>query len=84
MHLTTKQSNLINTAENTHNYMAQYTADAHGDEDHTDYYTLQFERDTSVLSRSTANDVGGIIIYMQKKQLVAYFDYENLQGTVFA
>ena len=84
MQLTTKQSNLINTSAYTHNYLAQYRKDAHGDADHAEYYTEQFEADTNVLQRATANDVGGIIIYMQGKELVAYYDYENLGGCVFA
>ena len=83
MQLTTKQSALINNSKYTHNYLAQYNKDAHGDADHAEYYTAQFEADTNVLQRSTANDVGGLIIYMQGKQLVAYYDYENLGGCVF-
>ena len=84
MHLTAKQSDLINNSKYTHNYLAQYKQDVHGDADHAEYYTEQFEADTEVLKRSQANDVGGLIIYMQGKQLVAYYDYENLGGTVFA
>jgi hypothetical protein len=84
MHLTAKQSNLINNSKYTHNYMSQYDKDQHGDADHAEYYTEQFEAETGVLARSTANDVGGLIIYMNGKQLVAYYDYENLGGTVFA
>ncbi len=84
MHLTAKQSNLINTSAYTHNYITQYNKDVHGDADAQEYYTEQFEADTKVLKRSTANDVGGLIIYMQGQQLVAYYDYENLGGCVFA
>ena len=84
MQLTAKQSNLINKSAYTHNYIKQYNKDQHGDADHAEYYTAQFEADTDVLARSTANDVGGLIIYMNGKQLVAYYDYENLGGTVFA
>lgn len=84
MHLTDAQSTLINTSAYTHNYQSQYDKEAHGDADHTDYYTALFEADTAVLKRSTANDVGGIIIYMKGRQLVAYYDYENLGGCVFA
>lgn len=83
MQLTTKQSNLINNSKYTHNYIKQYKADTHGDADAQEYYTEQFEQQTLVLERSTANDVGGIIIYMQGTELVAYYDYENLGGTVF-
>ena len=84
MHLTTKQHNLINDSKYTHNYLKQYKKDVHGDADAQEYYTELFESETSVLKRSTANDVGGLIIYMNGKQLVAYYDYENLGGTVFA
>jgi hypothetical protein len=84
MHLTAKQSNLINNSKYTHNYMSQYDKDQHGDADHAEYYTEQFEAETNVLQRSTANDVGGLIIYMKGQQLVAYYDYENLGGCVFA
>ena len=84
MQLTNKQSALINNSKYTHNYIKQYNKDVHGDADHAEYYTEQFEADTQVLKRSTANDVGGLIIYMQGKQLVAYYDYENLGGCVFA
>lgn len=84
MQLTAKQSALINNSKYTHNYIKQYNKDVHGDADHAEYYTEQFEADTDVLQRATANDVGGIIIYMQGKQLVAYYDYENLGGCVFA
>ena len=84
MQLTAKQSALINKSAYTHNYLKQYKKDVHGDADHAEYYTELFEAETNVLSRSTANDVGGLIIYMQGKQLVAYYDYENLGGTVFA
>lgn len=84
--LTDAQSDLRHTSPSTHYYMSmmQRQAPAPGDQDPSDYYTAHVEADTSVLSRSKANDVGGIIIYMQRKQLVAYFDYENLCGTVFA
>lgn len=84
MQLTNKQSALINTSTYTHNYLAEYNKDAHGDRDVAEYYTEQFEAQTDVLKRSEANDVGGIIIYMKGKQLVAYYDYENLGGCVFA
>jgi hypothetical protein len=84
VNLTDAQSNLINNSKYTHNYMSQYDKDQHGDADHADYYTDMFEADTAVLQRSVANDVGGLIIYMKGTQLVAYYDYENLGGCVFA
>jgi hypothetical protein len=91
LQLTEQQELAINNTANTHDYMSRYELDEHeasieADEhsDHIEYYTAQFEADTSVLERSTANDVGGIIIYMNASELVAYYDYENLCGTVFA
>lgn len=83
MNLTAEQHNLINSSRYTHNYIKQYNKDAHGEADAQEYYTEQFEAQTNVLQRSTANDVGGIIIYMQGQELVAYYDYENLGGCVF-
>lgn len=84
VNLTQQQEDAINNTPKTHDYFAQYEADEHGDEDAQEYFTAQFEADTSVLGRSVANDVGGIIIYMNKDELVAFYDYENLCGTVFA
>lgn len=89
--LTQQQEDAINNTAKTHDYMARYDADEHeasveADKysDHIDYYTAQFEDDTTVLQRSTAHDVGGIILYMNADELVAFYDYENLCGTVFA
>lgn len=84
VNLTDAQSDQINNSKYTHNYIKQYEADTYGDADAQEYYTELFEAETNVRARSTANDVGGIIIYMQGRELVAYYDYENLGGTVFA
>ena len=91
VNLTQQQEDAINNTAKTHDYMTRYDADEHeasidADEysDHIDYYTAQFEDDTTVLQRSTAHDVGGIILYMNTNELVAFYDYENLCGTVFA
>ena len=84
MQLTAKQSKQINTSKYTHNYLAQYKQDVHRDRDAQEYYTELFEADTGVLKRGKANDVGGLIIYMNGRELVAYYDYENLGGCVFA
>jgi hypothetical protein len=84
--LTQQQEDAVNNTEHTHDYTTRWEADEHAnsDDDVSDYYTAVFERDTSVLQRSTAHDVGGIILYMNADELVAFYDYENVCGTVFA
>lgn len=81
--LTHQQEDAINNTVNTHDYTTRYEADEE-DEVVCDHFTAVFEADTSVLERSIAHDVGGIIIYMQGDTLVAYYDYENMCGTVFS
>lgn len=70
----------------THNYEAQYDADAHGDEDSSEYYTEQFEREAAeYLQGLTREDVGGVVCYYDAEGLeAAYFDYENLVGSIYA
>jgi hypothetical protein len=69
----------------THNYLEQYTAMAHGQEDFMDYYTAQFEREAAdYLQQCTRDDVGAVILYYRAGEEVAYFDYENLVGSVYA
>ena len=79
--LTQQQSNAINTAAHTHNYETLALADTAINT--IGKYTQQFELDSKVLARSTANDIGGLIVYTNNKQLVAFYDYENFVGTVF-
>jgi len=78
--LTQNESNLINTTAYTHNYIAQYNANAHANNEGCNYYINLFAAN---VAHSTADDVGGVIIFKNGNKLVAFFDYENLQGTVF-
>ena len=86
VNLTQSQEDAINNTAHTHDYTARWEADEHADadEDVCEYFTAVFERDTSVLQRSVEHDVGGIILYMNEGDLVAFYDYENVCGTVFA
>ena len=69
----------------THNYMSQYDSNAHGHEDSDEYYTAQFERDAAdSLVNCTSEDVGAVILYYRDGVEVAYFDYDNLVGSVYA
>ena len=69
----------------THTYIAQYNANAHALEDSIDYYIAQFESDArDSLTDSTRNDVGAVILYYRAGVEIAYFDYENLVGSVYA
>lgn len=70
----------------THNYISNYEADEHGDEDTCDYYLAKFEREASAeLAGLLADDVGGVVCYMDSQGLeAAYFDYENLVGSIYA
>lgn len=70
----------------THNYLAQYEREAHGDEDFREYYTEQFQREAAEhLQGLEADDAGGIILYYNSKgEEAAYFDYENLVGSIYS
>ena len=70
----------------THNYISNYECDEHGDEEHSDYYLAKFEREASVeLAGLLAEDVGGVVLYLDSQGLeAAYFDYENLVGSIYA
>jgi hypothetical protein len=67
--LTHAQCSQINSAIYTHEY----------DYESQDS-TSQFERDTGM---NNGVDIGGMIVYMQNRKLVGFFDYENAAGTVF-
>lgn len=60
----------INSAIYTHEY------DLESQED----FTGQFERDTGF---ENGVDIGGLIVYMRDRELLAFFDYENAAGAVF-
>ena len=69
----------------THNYMAQYEMGAHGNMDFIDYYIARFEAEASEqLKYTESTDVGAVILYYKDGEEVAYFDYENLVGSVRA
>jgi len=69
----------------THNYLAQYNMLAHGDADSMDYYTARFEAEAAAyLEGATREDVGAVMLYLRDGDEVAYFDYENLVGSVLA
>jgi hypothetical protein len=69
----------------TVDYMAQYTAAVHGDEDSCDFYTELFEADCAEqLVGCRAEDVGGVVLYYKLGEEAAFFDYENLVGSVYA
>ena len=82
--LTNAQSNLINNSAYTHNYEDEAVAiyESTGD-DGIDSFTNRFESETGVLMRSEAHDIGGLIVYMDGKELVAFYDYERFVGTVY-
>jgi len=65
--------------------MSQYDRDAHGLEDTIEYYIDVFERDASdYLVDATRQDVGAVMLYYRAGAEIAYFDYENLVGSVYA
>lgn len=69
----------------THNYLALYNAAQHGLEDSCDYYTELFELQArDYLADATSDDVGGVILYYRDGEEIAFFDYENLEGSVYA
>lgn len=68
--LTAAQCSQINAAIYTHEY------DLESQED----FTGQFEADTGF---ENGVDIGGIVVYMRERELMAFFDYENAAGTVF-
>jgi outer membrane protein assembly factor BamB len=82
--LTPAQSNLINNSAYTHDYEAEADAlYAASGADGTDVFTEQFERETGVLRSSQAQDLGGLIVYINGQELVAFYDYERFVGRVF-
>jgi hypothetical protein len=68
----------------THNYFAQWEADAHGDENSSEFFTEQFEREAAEYLRGCdSDDVGGVVLYLRGGDEVAFFDYENLVGSIY-
>jgi hypothetical protein len=69
----------------THNYLAMYNEGAHGEADFIDYYTELFEREAAAaLEGAAREDVGAVMLYTRDDAEIAYFDYENLVGSVYA
>lgn len=69
----------------THDYLAQFNIGAHGDADFMEYYTARFEAEAAAyLEGSERQDVGAVMLYLRDGAEVAYFDYENLVGSVLA
>jgi hypothetical protein len=69
----------------SHDYLDLYIADAHGDECASEFYTEMFEREAREhLRKLRAKDVGAVILYMDTEgREAAYFDYENMRGSVY-
>ena len=70
----------------THDYNAQYTAQQHGNNDFDEYYTELFEHEAAQhIAHLQRNDVGGVILYCDSNgNELAFFDYDNLVGSVQA
>jgi len=68
----------------THNYLAQWEHGLHGDSDSTEFYTEQFETEAAEYLRGCDSDnVGGVVLYLRGGDEVAFFDYENLVGSIY-
>ena len=68
----------------THNYEAEamQSFDATGD-DKMEELQAQFEADIAGVYNNN-DDMGGIVAYFKDIKLVAFYDYENFKGAVFA
>jgi len=83
---TQSEDDLINSSEHTHDYRTAYERDEHRNaDDDLGYYIQRFERESQITRRARAEDVGGVILYrgLKTSRLLAFYDYENLCGTVF-
>ena len=72
--LTSAHCEQINSAIYTHEYTIDESTD------YTSDYTGQFEADTGF---ENGVDIGGMIVYMRDRELLAFFDYELAAGAVF-
>ena len=70
----------------THDYLDLYIANAHGEQCASEFFTEMFEREAAEhLQGLTAKDVGAVVLYMDSEgEEAAYFDYENLVGSIYA
>ena len=83
--LTNAQEQQINSVNKyTHNYEAEAVEsfDATGD-DKMEELQAQFEADIAGVYNNN-DDMGGIVAYFKDSKLVAFYDYENFKGAVFA
>ena len=83
--LTDAQELQINSVEKyTHNYEAEAVKSFNetGD-DKMEELQAQFEADIAG-AYNNDNDMGGIVAYFKDSKLVAFYDYENFKGAVFA
>ena len=68
----------------THDYMPQWQQAAHGDHVSSEFYTELFEREAAEYLRGCdSDDVGGVVLYLRGGDEVAFFDYENLVGSIY-
>ena len=83
--LTDAQELQINSVEKyTHDYEAEAVKsfDATGDDKMQE---LQERFEAGIASAYNNNDdMGGIVAYFKDSELVAFYDYENFKGAVFA
>jgi len=83
--LTDAQELQINSVEKyTHNYEAEAVKsfDDTGD-DKMQELQERFETDIAGVYNND-DDMGGIVAYFKDSELVAFYDYENFKGAVFA
>jgi len=83
--LTDAQEQQINSVNKyTHNYEAEAVKsfDATGD-DKMQELQERFEADIAGAYNNN-DDMGGIVAYFKDIELVAFYDYENFKGAVFA
>ena len=83
--LTDAQELQINSVEKyTHDYEAEAVKsfDATGD-DKMEALQARFEADIAG-AFNKEDDLGGLCVYFNDSELVAFYDYENFKGAVFA
>lgn len=83
--LTDAQELQINSVEKyTHDYEAEAVKsfDATGD-DKMEALQARFEADIAG-AYNKEDDLGGLCVYFNDSELVAFYDYENFRGAVFA
>ena len=86
--LTDAQELQINSVEKyTHDYSAEAESNEDIDDDVEIEFTERFElsiKDQYKVKYDSEDDLGGLIVYFKSDTLVAFYDYENFKGTVFA